>query len=344
MNKSVLTFKPFNLYSKTYKKDEVIRPFQMMADESLLIKCFQEREFVYPVQGEVALKQKDGKTVVLNGYKDKAKPFRLERDFGLITMTAKTDAILYHINEKKLDTLIFWSELKNIIDEKGEGVDVKLDVLISSPVFRNLAYNTISEVITCLQIREVGENEVVIKQDDPGDAFYIIDSGVAEVWRHEFIGDDEKKICDIYAGESFGEDALFSGNPRNATVKMSKAGKLLVLDKEDFVNLIAKPTLIEIEPQEAKSKSESGYVMLDVRYDEENEELFIPGSALIPLPELRLRIGELDNKADYVVFCRSGKRSAAAAAILAQQNFHALSMKGGIQKWPFEVEGWLAEK
>jgi phage shock protein E len=81
-------------------------------------------------------------------------------------------------------------------------------------------------------------------------------------------------------------------------------------------------------------------IILDVRTPEENRELRIPGSTLIPLHELAGRLSELpkSEKQPILVYCRSGNRSAQAAALLKQHGFPVVYDFGGIISWPYETE------
>jgi len=62
-------------------------------------------------------------------------------------------------------------------------------------------------------------------------------------------------------------------------------------------------------------------VFLDIREDAERMAFELPDAVSIPLGELRNRLGELDKKKEYVVFCAIGVRSYAAARILMQNGF-----------------------
>ena len=128
-----------------------------------------------------------------------------------------------------------------------------------------------------------------------------------------------------------------SGGTRNASVRMIKEGELLGLDKDDFDELIAEPTLKEVDASTTLALIENGYKILDVRYEEEYDEEHIPGCTLIPLPELRARLGELDKNQDYITVCLSGKRSAVAAMILKQNDYKAIGLKDGLRDWPGEM-------
>lgn len=74
--------------------------------------------------------------------------------------------------------------------------------------------------------------------------------------------------------------------------------------------------------------------LLDVRQDWEYSEFHLPGALLVPLGELPDRLGEIDRNKPVVAYCRSGRRSAAAASLLAGQGFSpVVNMAGGILAW-----------
>ncbi len=76
-------------------------------------------------------------------------------------------------------------------------------------------------------------------------------------------------------------------------------------------------------------------VLVDVRSPEEHADINI-GGILIPLAELRDRVGELDPKDDIVVYCLSGMRSASAVEILNSLNFKSVkSLSGGLKSWKY---------
>ena len=84
--------------------------------------------------------------------------------------------------------------------------------------------------------------------------------------------------------------------------------------------------------------------ILDVRNPEEFQICRIPGSTLLPLPELPKRFAELDKGREMVVHCKSGMRSAKAIAFLRQQGFTKLrNLKGGILAWADQVDPTMAK-
>ncbi len=79
---------------------------------------------------------------------------------------------------------------------------------------------------------------------------------------------------------------------------------------------------------------QGGLTLLDVRMEPEYAEFHLPGATLIPLPELPDRLEALDRTKPVVTYCRSGKRSAAAAALLSGAGFpRVVNMLGGAMAW-----------
>jgi sulfur-carrier protein adenylyltransferase/sulfurtransferase len=97
----------------------------------------------------------------------------------------------------------------------------------------------------------------------------------------------------------------------------------------------------DITVQELKAKMDRGdkVFILDVRNPEEFQICRIPGSNLLPLPELAKRFGELPMDQEMAVHCKSGMRSAKAIAFLQQQGFKKLrNVKGGILAWAENID------
>lgn len=99
---------------------------------------------------------------------------------------------------------------------------------------------------------------------------------------------------------------------------------------------------LNITAEEAKSimDSQDGYIILDVRAQEEYDEGHIPGAVVIPHTEVEARAeAELPDKEQVIlVYCRSGRRSKLAAQALADLGYTNVKEFGGILDWPYEVE------
>lgn len=79
---------------------------------------------------------------------------------------------------------------------------------------------------------------------------------------------------------------------------------------------------------------EGTYTLLDVRQPSEYETGHLPGARLMPLPTLQNSLGNLDASQPVLVYCRSGRRSMAAAQLLSGSGIDEVyNIKGGIQGW-----------
>jgi molybdopterin/thiamine biosynthesis adenylyltransferase/rhodanese-related sulfurtransferase len=99
--------------------------------------------------------------------------------------------------------------------------------------------------------------------------------------------------------------------------------------------------LAEITVEELKARLDRGdkVFILDVRNPEECQICRLPGSVLLPLPQLPQRFAELPKDRELVVHCKSGMRSARAIQFLRQQGFERLkNLKGGILAWAERVD------
>jgi len=98
--------------------------------------------------------------------------------------------------------------------------------------------------------------------------------------------------------------------------------------------------VIKINAEEAKARldSEEGIILVDVRTPEEYREGHIPGAILLPVDEILANAESVipDKEATYFIYCRSGNRSATAAAQLVEMGYLNIYDLGGINDWPYE--------
>lgn len=104
----------------------------------------------------------------------------------------------------------------------------------------------------------------------------------------------------------------------------------------------ASATYEQISSQQAKNlmDTESDYIILDTRTEEEFAQSHIPNAVLIPHYEIAQRAEkELPNKDQLIlVYCRSGNRSKQASQALADLGYTNVKEFGGIIDWEYEIE------
>jgi rhodanese-related sulfurtransferase len=220
-----------------------------------------------------------------------------------------------------------------------EAVRERVSSLVKAEPFKQLSFEHLCRCAEAMQPQQVAASEDVVVQGGKGDFFYVIQSGAAEVLRSD-AGRKAVSVATLGPGSSFGEEALLKGEPRNATVRMTSAGSLLKIGKADFDRLIQSELLREIEPAEAHALiAQNKASLIDCRFEEEWELWRLRNARLIPLEEIRERSRGLDKGRQYIAYCRTGRRSRAAAFLLRQAGLDAVSLKGGISGWPYELEG-----
>ncbi|GES99402.1 cAMP-dependent protein kinase type I regulatory subunit isoform X3 [Rhizophagus clarus] len=99
-------------------------------------------------------------------------------------------------------------------------------------LFKNLDRETKQHVVDAMFEKPVVANELVIKQGEEGDYFYVIEHGLFEIFVHGQL------VLEIGDGGSFGELALMYNTPRAATVRAKTNGTLWAVGRETFLRTI----------------------------------------------------------------------------------------------------------
>lgn len=84
------------------------------------------------------------------------------------------------------------------------------------------------------------------------------------------------------------------------------------------------------------------HIFIDVREQEEYDEVRIKNVKLIPLATLENQLTKLSKTEQYVTVCRSGRRSKAAMQKMKEKGFKVVSMAGGMLDW--EAKGYPVER
>ncbi len=252
------------------------------------------------------------------------------------TVRAIDDVSYLSIDSDLLDVMITWDQTGSYEVEElqaqlaGAGSDDWMTTLLQTNAFHRIPPANIQAIFQRLQRVPCRAGEVVIKQGDEGDYFYIIVQGKCAVTRETPLSREGIKLAELGVGDSFGEEALIAEAKRNATVTMATDGVLMRLNKQDFRELMNEPLLQWVTPDQARKVIERGGRFLDVRLPSEHQNLSIDGALNVPLYLIRLKLSTLDRNKPYIVYCDTGRRSSAAAYILVERGFDAYVLKGGL--------------
>jgi putative ABC transport system ATP-binding protein len=113
--------------------------------------------------------------------------------------------------------------------------------------FEKLTPATLASIADKMQVEQHSPGDVITRQGEPGDKFYLIRSGEVEVLVDD--GTEKRVVATLRDGDLFGEQALLTGEPRNATVTATKVTMLYSLGKVDFQAAISASASLREELQ-----------------------------------------------------------------------------------------------
>jgi len=293
-----------------------------------------DRKTVYLLDGQVELTTADGAKTAIAAGTDAAKHPLGNLQPRKHTAVAKSVCKITRFDSDLLDILLTWDQLSGIevneisVDEDEDDGDWMTRIL-QSKAFLQIPPANIQAMFMRMQEVPVRAGEVIIKQGDEGDYYYIITNGKAKVTRTSKTG-AELQLAQLSDGDAFGEEALLSEAKRNANIVMVTDGTLMRLSKEDFNELLKEPMLSWLDYDEALAKVKAGARWLDVRLESEHQNNGLEGSLNIPLFMLRMKADTLDKKTPYIIYCDTGRRSSAAAFLLSERGFQVSVLQGGL--------------
>jgi CRP-like cAMP-binding protein len=114
-----------------------------------------------------------------------------------------------------------------------------MDTLKSADFAGKLKMGELDQLMQNLKKMKCSKGYTIIKQGDPGDAFYMILSGKVSVWKQTgTIFKKNTRLAELGPGEFFGEMALVADAPRNASVIAGSDCELYVLYRQDFKKIM----------------------------------------------------------------------------------------------------------
>jgi CRP-like cAMP-binding protein len=304
----------------------------------LFVEGDEEKQTFYLVSGTIDLLA-EGEVIgtVRSGTPKSKSPLAhiLPRPYSAVATSDKIEYL--QIDSEFLDVAVTLDQTGaykvlelNGLDENGPGADDWMTALLQTKAFHKIPPANIQAVFMRLQRVDYRAGDVVIKQGDVGDYFYVVVKGICSVARETPLNRDGVKLAEMKMGDTFGEEALISNVKRNATITMVTDGTLMRLAKDDFKTLLHEPLLEWVDYESAKRIAAEGGQWVDVRLPSEFEHYRAEGAINIPLHSLRLKLKALDRNRHYIVCCDTGRRSSACAYILAERGFHASVLRGGL--------------
>ena len=297
-----------------------------------------EKRTFYLVSGVIELLHENRSVLVIRGGSPEARNPIAPGNPRRYAARVVSDRIDYvSIDSDMLDMMLTWdqtgsyevNELRGV-GEEGPSSDDWMTNLLQTKAFHKIPPANIQAIFMRMQRVDYKPGEVVIKQGDEGDYFYVVVKGRCVVTRETPLNKEGIKLAELGSGDTFGEEALISDAKRNASVAMLTDGALMRLAKQDFRTLLNEPMLEWVDLDEARTIVSQGGKWLDVRLPSEFENYRMEGALNLPLYFIRLKLKTLERDVHYVVCCDTGRRSSAGAYILSERGFRASVLKGGL--------------
>lgn len=292
---------------------------------------------LFVLQGAVQLEDAQGKVLAIVRAGEPGAAHRLAHQAPRKVSAKVIEAArILSVDASLLDVMLTWDQTGAFeVDELSADDDTSGDWmarLLQMPTFQAVPPANLQAMFMRMEQVNYEAGHVVVKQGDVGDYFYVVMEGRCVVTR-EVPNQKPVRLAELEAGSCFGEEALISESPRNATVTLLTYGKLTRLAKADFRSLLNEPLARKISFAEATRQIDSGQAKwLDVRMPSEVLASLLPGAINIPLFMLRMKLNLLDPNTRYIVVCDSGRRSSVAVFVLSQKGYDVSMLDGGIPK------------
>ena len=328
-------------------------PFEHLSDQQLAILLQQAvlehvhkgqtvvkigdsaQQHIYLLQGVLSLTDSEGETLI--DAADNAARQAIAHHFPRKAyVLAETDAMIFRLESKILEDIVCWGQvsrclLADIAQQPRYSEDYFwIQSLMSSRLFQKVPPTNITDVLDKFEPMHVDAGQSLIEQGDIGDYCYLLKAGVAEVYIDDSSVNGKKLVASLTAGDIFGEDALVSNKPRNATVIMLGDGVLMRLHKKDFIQLLRKPEVTEVTPGNLERFVETGAELIDVRTQSEFDLGHFQAAINLPLHLCLIKSAMLDSSKQYITYASSDERARAAAVLLQRQGFNVYVLQGGI--------------
>ena len=126
--------------------------------------------------------------------------------------------------------------------DQGEAVMLR-DVLSAVSFFRELSPEELERVVAVGSLASYAKDAVLFNEGDPGDSLHVVVDGSVRISK-AVPGAKEEAMAFMERGCCFGEMAMFDEFPRSATAIAHEDCRVLIVEKQDFLNLLSNDPLI----------------------------------------------------------------------------------------------------
>ncbi|MGH8445569.1 MAG: cyclic nucleotide-binding domain-containing protein [Solimonas sp.] len=291
---------------------------------------------LYLVSGELQIEDRQGKPLSKLRAGDPVSAHRIAHQSPrTVSARCVNDARVLSVDAGLLDVMLTWDQTGSFVvgDVASDTASVSDDWmtrLLQMRTFQLVPPAKLQAMFMRLHKLTVEAGQVIVKQGDPGDYFYVIVDGRCIVTREQG-AQKPVRLAELEAGSCFGEEALISSERRNASVTALTRVSLMRLAKDDFNTLLNQPLERRLSLADAQKRVDAGTARwLDVRLPSEFQNHHLPGALNLPLYMLRMKLATLDPKITWIACCDSMQRSSVASFVLTQKGYDAYVLDQGL--------------
>jgi CRP-like cAMP-binding protein len=305
------------------------------ANDIILRKPFADDVYHYLLEGSVEVRASFESRETVNKADTKA-GYPLEENLtqgGVVKSLGSSQCLV--VSKDAIDRLLTLSQseshkknssgIAQPIVSEGVMIDEDFETQWTGRFFQSrlashLSTSVLQELFLKLEDVEFAKGEIIVEKNSPGDYFYIVKSGVAQVLT-EPRGPYQGQSFELTAGDYFGDEALIADTVRNATVIMITDGLLGCLQVEPFNCLIKQNLVIPLSGESNENTDRFKYV--DVRLPLEYRHAHFEGAENIPISHLRKKMDYFNFNDTYVITADGGRRSELATYLLRQAGINS---------------------
>ena len=117
-----------------------------------------------------------------------------------------------------------------------------INFLLEAPMFGDLDAAQLSQIVHIMQVQRLRDGQIVFKEGEPGDAWYVIFDGTLDVFKSEDFLPDQR-IATLNARACFGEMAILDHSPRSASVVARGEATVFRFPRKEFEHLLHEDNL-----------------------------------------------------------------------------------------------------
>ncbi len=283
-----------------------------------------DSDVIYLISGSIELKSDEGAHFILDPESELAKfPIANSKPRKFSALIHTDSAAIARIPSATIESLVFdldkdkfWNSAAYVTEGETHALDAEwMMAMKRTPLFQKLQDQYLNQLFQVMDEESFKEGEDVITEGESGDYFYLVKEGTCKVLRQK--DGKEIELAKLRATDSFGEDALLSDNPRNATVRMVTDGTLMRISKKDFQHFMFLPIVKWVEADQVKKLLSKGARLIDVRKNRDGK-VSPKDAKYIPLFMLRNQLKRLDRDQKYLILCDDDHDGAIASYLFGK--------------------------